>query len=84
MDTADMPTECGSPIYYDHQPAMDAICVAKVCTAGGVVLGKLVSTEFAQRQPNIQTRNPHDSARTPVGSSSGSAAAVADFIGVFA
>jgi amidase len=80
MDTADMPTEYGSPIYRGHRPATDAICVAKVRAAGGVVLGKTVSTEFAHRQPNIQTRNPHDSARTPGGSSSGSAAAVADFM----
>ncbi len=80
MDTADMPTEYGSPIYRDHRPAADAICVAKVRAAGGVVLGKTVSTEFAHRQPNIQTRNPHDPARTPGGSSSGSAAAVADFM----
>ena len=80
MDTADMPTEYGSPIYRDHRPATDAICVARVRAAGGVVLGKTVSTEFAHRQPNIQTRNPHDSARTPGGSSSGSAAAVADFM----
>jgi amidase len=80
MDTADMPTEYGSPIYRDHRPATDAICVAKVRAAGGVVLGKTVSTEFAHRQPNIQTRNPHDPARTPGGSSSGSAAAVADFM----
>ncbi len=80
MDTADMPTEYGSPIYRDHRPATDAICVAKVRAAGGVVLGKTVSTEFAHRQPNIQTRNSHDPARTPGGSSSGSAAAVADFM----
>ncbi len=80
MDTADMPTEYGSPIYRDHRPAADAICVAKVRAAGGVVLGKTVSTEFAHRQPNIQTRNPRDPARTPGGSSSGSAAAVADFM----
>ena len=80
MDTADMPTEYGSPIYRDHRPAADAICVAKVRAAGGVVLGKTVSTEFAHRQPNIQTRNPHDPARPPGGSSSGSAAAVADFM----
>jgi amidase len=80
MDTADMPTEYGSPIYRDHRPAADAICVARVRAAGGVVLGKTVSTEFAHRQPNIQTRNPHDPGRTPGGSSSGSAAAVADFM----
>ncbi len=80
MDTVDMPTEYGSPIYRDHRPAADAICVARVRAAGGVVLGKTVSTEFAHRQPNIQTRNPHDPTRTPGGSSSGSAAAVADFM----
>ena len=80
MDTADMPTEYGSPIYRGHRPAADAGCVARVRAAGGVVLGKTVTTEFASRHPHIQTRNPHDPARTPGGSSSGSAAAVADFM----
>lgn len=77
IDTFDMPTECGSPIYKGHRPACDAACVAQVRELGGVILGKTVSTEFATRHPN-KTRNPLDPARTPGGSSSGSAAAVAD------
>jgi len=75
--TADMPTSYGSPIYAGHQPASDASCVALARAAGAVVLGKTVTTEFATFQPN-QTRNPHQLAHTPGGSSSGSAAAVAD------
>jgi len=75
--TADMPTTYGSPIYAGHQPAHDASCVALARAAGAVVMGKTVTTEFATFQPN-QTRNPHNLAHTPGGSSSGSAAAVAD------
>jgi Asp-tRNA(Asn)/Glu-tRNA(Gln) amidotransferase A subunit family amidase len=75
--TCDMPTAYGSPIYAGHQPALDATCVALARAAGAVVLGKTVTTEFATFQPN-QTRNPHNLAHTPGGSSSGSAAAVAD------
>ena len=77
IDTCDMPTEYGSPIYRGHRPACDAACVVQVREAGGVVFGKAVSTEFATRHPN-KTRHPLDAARTPGGSSSGSAAAVAD------
>ena len=77
IDTADMPTEYGSPIYRHHRPAADAACVAQLRELGAVILGKTVSTEFATRHPN-KTRNPHDLTRTPGGSSSGSAAAVAD------
>jgi Asp-tRNA(Asn)/Glu-tRNA(Gln) amidotransferase A subunit family amidase len=77
IDTCDMPTEYGSPIYRGHRPACDAACVAQVRELGGVVLGKTVSTEFATRHPN-KTRNPHHVGHTPGGSSSGSAAAVAD------
>jgi Asp-tRNA(Asn)/Glu-tRNA(Gln) amidotransferase A subunit family amidase len=77
FDTADMPTEYGTPIYKDHQPAWDAACVAQVREAGGVILGKTVSTEFATRYPG-KTRNPHNLDHTPGGSSSGSGAAVAD------
>jgi Asp-tRNA(Asn)/Glu-tRNA(Gln) amidotransferase A subunit family amidase len=80
IDTADLPTECGSPIYRGNRPAADANCVARVRAAGGVVLGKTVTTEFAYRHPYIQTRNPHNPGRTPGGSSSGSAAAVSDFM----
>jgi Asp-tRNA(Asn)/Glu-tRNA(Gln) amidotransferase A subunit family amidase len=75
--TADMPTSYGSSIYAGHQPMHDASCVALARAVGAVVLGKTVTTEFATFQPN-QTRNPHNLAHTPGGSSSGSAAAVAD------
>ncbi|HET9664535.1 MAG TPA: amidase [Burkholderiales bacterium] len=77
IDTCDMPTEYGSPIYKGHRPACDAACVAQVRELGGVILGKTVSTEFATRHPN-KTRNPRNLEYTPGGSSSGSAAAVAD------
>jgi Asp-tRNA(Asn)/Glu-tRNA(Gln) amidotransferase A subunit family amidase len=77
IDTCDMPTEYGSPIYRGHRPACDAACVAQVRELGGVILGKTVSTEFATRHPN-KTRNPRNFEHTPGGSSSGSAAAVAD------
>ena len=77
IDTCDMPTEMGSPIYKGHRPRGDAACVALSRKAGGVLLGKTVTTEFANRYPG-KTRNPFDPARTPGGSSSGSAAAVGD------
>ena len=77
IDTADLPTEMGSPIYKGHRPRGDATCVALTRKAGGVLMGKTVTTEFANRFPG-KTRNPYDPARTPGGSSSGSAAAVAD------
>ncbi len=76
LDTADMPTACGSPIHRGRRPAADAACVAALRAAGAVVLGKTVTTEFALFTPG-KTRNPRDPARTPGGSSSGSAAAVA-------
>lgn len=79
IDTVDMPTGYGSPIYAGHQPAADAACVAQIRELGGVILGKTVSTEFATRHPN-KTRNPHRLTQTPGGSSSGSGAAVADFM----
>ena len=71
-----MPTTYGSPIYAGHRPARDADCVTSLREAGAVVLGKTVTTEFATYQPP-PTVNPLDPARTPGGSSSGSAAAVA-------
>ena len=77
IDTADMPTEYGSPIYKGHRPGADAACVAQVRELGGVILGKTVSTEFATRHP-AKTRNPRNPDHTPGGSSSGSGAAVAD------
>jgi Asp-tRNA(Asn)/Glu-tRNA(Gln) amidotransferase A subunit family amidase len=77
IDTADMPTEWGTPIHRGRRPNRDAACVALTRKAGGILLGKTVTTEFANLHPG-PTRNPHDLVRTPGGSSSGSAAAVAD------
>jgi amidase len=79
IDTFDQPTEMGSTIYNGHRPAADAACVGLVRAAGAVILGKTVTCEFAGMTPGITT-NPHDPARTPGGSSSGSGAAVADFM----
>lgn len=78
IDTRDLPTEYGSPIFRGHRPQRDAACIGLVRRAGGIVLGKTVTTEFAMYQPG-KTRNPHAAGHTPGGSSSGSAAAVADF-----
>ncbi len=77
FDTADMPTGYGSPIYEGHQPVADAESVARLRAAGAVILGKNKLTEFATFHP-ADTTNPLDPNRTPGGSSSGSAAAVAD------
>ena len=77
IDTVDMPTAYGSSIYRGHRPAADASCVALARAAGAVVLGKTVTTEFAAFTPG-KTANPRNPAHTPGGSSSGSAAAVAD------
>ena len=79
IDTADMPTEMGSPIYRDHRPRADAACVALLRAAGAVILGKTVTAEFAGVTPG-KTAHPLDPSHTPGGSSSGSAAAVADFM----
>jgi Asp-tRNA(Asn)/Glu-tRNA(Gln) amidotransferase A subunit family amidase len=79
FDTADLPTEYGSPIYRGNRTACDAACVAQVRELGGVILGKTVTTEFATRHPG-KTRNPHNLKHTPGGSSQGSAAAVADWM----
>jgi Asp-tRNA(Asn)/Glu-tRNA(Gln) amidotransferase A subunit family amidase len=79
FDTVDMPTAYGSPIYAGYRPPFDASSVALARAAGGVILGKTVSTEFAYFKPG-KTANPHNPAHTPGGSSSGSAAAVADFM----
>src|SRR5215471_14268218 len=78
IDTFDMPTQHGSPIYRGNRPFADAACVALTRMAGGTILGKTVTTEFANRFPGA-TVNPHNPAHTPGGSSSGSAAGVADF-----
>ena len=83
IDTAELPTQYNSPIYRDYRPRSDAACVALAKRGGGVLLGKTVTTEFASRMPG-PTVNPHNSAHTPGGSSSGSAAAVADFMVPFA
>ena len=78
IDSHDQPTTYGSPIYKTHQPLADAATVALARNAGAILLGKTVTTEFANRHPG-PTMNPHNPAHTPGGSSSGSAAAVADF-----
>ena len=78
IDTVDMPTGHGSPIYRGNRPFADAACAALLRMAGGTIMGKTVTTEFANRFPG-PTVNPHNPAHTPGGSSSGSAAAVADF-----
>jgi Asp-tRNA(Asn)/Glu-tRNA(Gln) amidotransferase A subunit family amidase len=76
FDTTDFPTAYGSPIYAGHRPPADAAMVTLVKRCGGLVLGKTVTSEFASSQP-AHTRNPHNLAHTPGGSSSGSAAAIA-------
>lgn len=77
IDTGDMPTEYGSPIFKGHQPDADAACVAALRRAGAVILGKTVTTEFATFTPG-KSRNPHNPEHTPGGSSSGTGAAVGD------
>ena len=76
IDTADMPTENGSVLHAGRTPSRDAGVVERLRSAGAVIMGKTVTTEFATRTPG-KTRNPHNPAHTPGGSSSGSAAAVA-------
>jgi Asp-tRNA(Asn)/Glu-tRNA(Gln) amidotransferase A subunit family amidase len=78
LDTADMPSEYGSPIWHGWRPRADAAAVAWARAAGGVAIGKTVTTEFATRKPG-PTANPRGLGHTPGGSSSGSAAGVADF-----
>src|SRR5947207_6268384 len=77
FDTADMPAGYGSPIYTGCRPSFDASAVSLPRAAGAILLGKTVTTEFANRHPG-PTANPHNPSHTPGGSSSGSAAAVAD------
>ncbi len=79
LDTRDMPTGYGSAIYKDNRPSADSACVAALRRAGAVILGKTTTTEFASPWA-VGVRNPHDLTRTPGVSSSGSAAAVADFM----
>lgn len=77
IDTNDLPTECGTPAFKDRRPEADATCVAALRAAGAVIIGKTVTTELALSHPG-KTRHPRNPAHTPGGSSSGSAAAVAD------
>jgi Asp-tRNA(Asn)/Glu-tRNA(Gln) amidotransferase A subunit family amidase len=79
ISTRTMPTTCGSPIYRDHVAGFDAACVTQLVKAGAIVLGKAVTTEFAGAHAG-KTHNPHNLRHTPAGSSSGSAAAIADFM----
>ena len=74
--TAGMLTACGSKVYADFVPDFDATCVAKIKAAGGIIIGKAVTTEFATSDPS-PTHNPWNLEHTPGGSSSGSSAAVA-------
>jgi len=76
IETEDMPTEMGSPLFKGWRSGWDAASVAALRDAGAVIIGKTVTTEFAASEPR-GTRNPHDLSRTPGGSSSGSAAGVA-------
>lgn len=77
IETGDQPTGYGSPIWAGHRPEKDAEAVRRLREAGAVIMGKTTSTEFATYQPTL-TMNPHNPTHTPGGSSSGSAAAVAD------
>jgi Asp-tRNA(Asn)/Glu-tRNA(Gln) amidotransferase A subunit family amidase len=76
FDTADLPTQYGSPVYANNRPTADATAVVMTREAGGIVIGKTVTTQFASLVPSA-TRNPRNLAHTPGGSSAGSAAAVA-------
>jgi Asp-tRNA(Asn)/Glu-tRNA(Gln) amidotransferase A subunit family amidase len=76
IETADMPTEQGSPLFKGWRSVRDSADVSALREAGAVIVGKTVTTEFAAVDPG-PTRNPWDTSRTPGGSSSGSAAAVA-------
>ena len=79
FDTYDMPTENGTVLHTGRKPAADAAAVALLRQAGAIIMGKTVTTELAVYAPG-KTRNPRDPERTPGGSSSGSAAAVAAFM----
>jgi len=76
IETADMPTQFGSPLFDNWESRKDSASVAALRAAGAIILGKTVTTEFAMAHPFGAARNPHDTNRTPGGSSSGSAAAV--------
>ncbi|HEX2725048.1 MAG TPA: amidase [Beijerinckiaceae bacterium] len=79
IDVDGLPTQYNSPLYQGHRPAADADCIALLRHAGALIFGKTATVEFAAGGRRAPTRNPHDLERTPGGSSSGSAAAVADF-----
>ncbi|MBV9539204.1 MAG: amidase, partial [Acidisphaera sp.] len=76
FETRDMPTGFGSPIFAGWRGGRDSAVAYALREAGAILVGKVVTTEFAGAEPG-PTRNPHDPSRTPGGSSSGSAAAVA-------
>jgi len=76
IETEDMPTGQGSPMWEGFHTRRDAACVQALREAGAIILGKTTTTEFAATEPLMPVRNPHDPARTAGGSSSGSAAAV--------
>lgn len=78
IDTQDLPTENGCPIYTGNQPRTDALCVTALRAAGAIIIGKTVTTELALLTP-AETQNPAAPGHSPGGSSAGSAAAVADF-----
>lgn len=80
IDVAGMPTQHGSPLFAGFRPAQDADCVALLRASGAVILGKTETLEFAAGGRKPPTRNPRNPAHTPGGSSSGSAAAVADYM----
>ena len=77
IDTVDFPTERGTPIHKGRRPTTDATCVKLMREAGAVLMGKVVTTEYAMFTPN-ETRNPHNTDFTAGGSSSGTGASVAD------
>ena len=79
IDTAEFPTTNNSPLHWGNQPAQDAMSVRIAKGNGASILGKTDTVEFAAGGRKALTRNPHDLARTPGGSSSGSGAAVADY-----
>ena len=76
IETADMPTGQGSPLFEGQETRRDSASVHALREAGAIIIGKTTTTEFAATHPWHRTRNPHDGTRTPGGSSSGSAAAV--------
>src|SRR5262245_16492083 len=76
IETEDMPTGQGSPMWEGFETKRDAACVQALREAGAIILGKTTTTEFAATEPLMPSRNPHDLARTAGGSSSGSACAV--------